>query len=95
MLWALAKGDVSQPGVDALDGGNGNDRFRVRDGEPDLITCGAGFDRVSADQFDLITDLSVGDPTGSCEHVIRRDASSEGDGAENRVQSPREDRAQK
>ena len=60
VLWALAKGDVSQPGVDALDGGNGNDRFRVRDGEADLITCGAGFDRVRADQFDVITDVSVG-----------------------------------
>jgi hypothetical protein len=50
---------------------------------------------VFADQFDVITDVSAGDPTGSCESVVRRDASSEGDGAENRVQSPREDRAQK
>ena len=95
VLWALAKGDVSQPGVDALDGGNGNDRFRVRDGEADLITCGAGFDRVRADQFDVITDLSVGDPTGSCEVVERKDASTESQSAENRVQSPKEDRAQK
>ena len=88
VLWALAKGDVSQPGVDALDGGNGNDRFRVRDGEADLITCGAGFDRVRADQFDVITDVTVGDPTGSCEVVERRDASTESESSENQGAVP-------
>src|SRR3712207_7112167 len=46
-LWALARSDV-HPGpngevdttADALDGGPGNDRFHLRDGEADRVTCG-------------------------------------------------------
>ena len=54
VLWALARGDVAPgPGVDqvgdTLDGGNGNDIFRTRDGEVDRITCGAGNDRALLD----------------------------------------------
>jgi len=43
VLWALARGDVSGNGDtvgDALDGGNGDDVLRTRDGETDQITCG-------------------------------------------------------
>jgi len=40
------------PGVDqvgdTLDGGNGDDRFRTRDGEVDRITCGPGNDARSS-----------------------------------------------
>ena len=44
VLWAMARADVTAPGDqvgDTLDGGNGNDVFRTRDGEVDRITCGA------------------------------------------------------
>jgi Ca2+-binding RTX toxin-like protein len=74
VLWALARVDVTSPGDpngDALSGGNGNDRFRVRDGEADRITCGNGNDVVIADQFDVITDATGADANGSCERVVR------------------------
>jgi Ca2+-binding RTX toxin-like protein len=98
VLWALAKADVAFPGDpsgDKLDGGDGNDRFRVRDGEIDQVTCGDGFDRVLADQFDLITDATPSDPTGSCEVVTRRDASTVSDREENRFESPSDDAEEK
>jgi Ca2+-binding RTX toxin-like protein len=94
VLWALAKGDVASSGDpigDTLNGGDGNDRFHTRDGEVDRITCGAGFDRVRADQFDLITDATPSDQTGSCEVVVRRDASTESDSPEYATQSPSAD----
>ncbi len=78
--------------ADALDGGDGDDLFRVRDGEVDRITCGDGNDRVRADQFDVIVDATVGDPTGSCERVDRADASTESDSEEDKVESETEDR---
>ena len=54
-LWALSRFDVEfigDPNGDELTGGNGHDRFRVRDGEVDLVHCGEGSDHVLADQFD-------------------------------------------
>jgi Ca2+-binding RTX toxin-like protein len=80
VLWAMARADV-RPGpggatdttADTLDGGNGNDRFRVRDGEADRITCGEGRDRAVLDNVDVITDATAGNPNGSCERVDRRD----------------------
>ena len=51
VLWALARADVSGPGDvagDTLDGGNGDDVLRTRDGEADSITCGAGNDAAFA-----------------------------------------------
>jgi Ca2+-binding RTX toxin-like protein len=83
-LWALSRFDVESigdPNGDELSGGNGNDRFRVRDGEVDLVHCGEGTDRVKADQFDQIDN--------DCEHVDRRDVTSldqVDDGDENRVE---------
>ena len=64
VLWAMARGDVAPgPGVDqvgdTLDGGNGNDLFRTRDGEVDRITCGAGDDRALLDNVDVITDATA------------------------------------
>jgi Ca2+-binding RTX toxin-like protein len=56
-LWALARGDVTgQPNepADTLDGGPGNDVFHTRDGEPDHIDCGDGFDVVKADFKDVV-----------------------------------------
>jgi hypothetical protein len=74
---AGARGDV-RPGNDqvgdTLDGGNGNDRFRTRDGEVDRITCGPGFDRAFLDGRDVISDSSATSPNGSCERVVRRPA---------------------
>jgi hypothetical protein len=67
-LWALSRFDVEfigDPNGDELSGGNGNDRFRVRDGEVDLVHCGEGTDHVKADQFDQVDN--------DCEHVDRGD----------------------
>ena len=72
---------IGDPNGDELTGGNGNDRFRVRDGEVDLVHCGEGDDRVKADQFDQVDN--------DCEHVDRRDVTSldqVDDGDENRVE---------
>jgi Ca2+-binding RTX toxin-like protein len=83
-LWALSRFDVEfigDPNGDELSGGNGRDRFRVRDGEVDLVHCGDGIDRVLADQFDQVDN--------DCEHVDRRDVTSldqVDDGDENRVE---------
>ena len=72
LLWALARVDVSAIGDtegDELSGGEGNDRFRVRDGEVDLVHCGGGDrDRVLADQFDQVD--------ADCERVHRREVTS-------------------
>ena len=56
-LWALSRYDVSalgDPVGDELHGGNGADRFRVRDGEVDKVHCGDGRDSVLADQYDQV-----------------------------------------
>ena len=83
-LWALSRYDVTAIGDaegDDLTGGDGNDRFRVRDGELDAVHCGAGRDTVLADQFDAVDN--------DCERVRRRDVTSldqVADGPENRVE---------
>ena len=56
-LWALAHKDVTNaPGepADTVNGEAGRDRIHVRDGEPDTVTCGSGFDVVYADFDDLV-----------------------------------------
>jgi hypothetical protein len=64
----------------------------VRDGEVDTITCGNGNrDRVFADQYDVISDATPADPTGSCEVVNRMDASTETARDEDRTESPKDD----
>ena len=76
VLWALAGADVSgigDPVGDSLDGGEGDDVFRTRDGEADKITCGPGNDKAILDNYDVITDAAAGNPNGSCERVERRD----------------------
>jgi Ca2+-binding RTX toxin-like protein len=86
VLWALSRFDVAligDPEGDELSGGNGRDRFRVRDGEVDLVHCGDGVDRVRADQFDAVDN--------DCEHVDRRDVTSLDqveDETENRAEDP-------
>ena len=76
VLWALARADVSRPRRtivgDTLDGGNGDDVFRTRDGEADTITCGAGNDRALLDTVDVITDATPENLNGSCEVVQRK-----------------------
>ena len=76
---------------DALTGGNGNDTFRVRDGEVDKIDCGAGTRRVLADQYDVIVDATPANANGSCERVVRNSV-PDADTDENKTQSPKEDR---
>jgi Ca2+-binding RTX toxin-like protein len=100
VLWALARGDV-QPGPggavdqagDTLDGGNGDDTFRTRDGEVDRITCGAGNDTALLDQVDVIADATAANPNGSCERVIRKAPHGRGESkAEDTQQSPKDER---
>jgi Ca2+-binding RTX toxin-like protein len=84
-LWALARGDVAGDNDtqgDALHGEAGNDRFHVRDGERDVVDCGAGDDTVIADFKDVVTD---------CEHVQQAAPKAKEDAAENKEQSPRSD----
>ena len=90
VLWALSRKDVTAIGDlegDDLSGGEGNDRFHVRDGEKDLIHCGGGNrDRVIADQYDQV------DP--DCERVEIRTITSLDqveDSEENRTEMPSED----
>ena len=60
------------PGVDTLHGEGGNDTFRTRDGEPDLIDCGTGpKDKALLDLVDVIVDATAANPKGSCETVTR------------------------
>jgi Ca2+-binding RTX toxin-like protein len=85
VLWALSRFDVTaigDPDGDELTGGNGRDRFRVRDGEVDLVHCGEGRDHVMADQFDVVDN--------DCEHVVRRDITSleQNDEDENQTEDP-------
>ena len=50
------------PGSDKVTTGAGKDTVEVRDGERDVVNCGAGRDRVTADGLDVLT---------SCETVDR------------------------
>lgn len=50
-------------GVDVLRGGPGDDRIFARDGQRDVITCGAGRDVAYADQLDAVAK--------DCERVLR------------------------
>lgn len=100
VLWALARRDVTlgangepdQTG-DTLDGGNGNDRFRTRDGEVDRITCGEGDDVAFLDRVDVITDATAESPNGSCEKVVRA-ARADSSQAEDVQQTTAEEKAQ-
>jgi Ca2+-binding RTX toxin-like protein len=89
VLWALSRkdvGSIGDPEGDDLTGGPGNDRFRVRDGEVDLVHCGEGRDTVLADQFDQVDN--------DCERVLRRDVTSldqVDDQEENSTENPPQD----
>jgi Ca2+-binding RTX toxin-like protein len=97
VLWALARGDVAPgPGVDqvgdTLDGGNGDDVFRTRDGEVDRIMCGPGNDTALLDNVDVIIDATAAAPNGSCE-VVKRHAPRPADSrSEDAQQSPKEEK---
>jgi Ca2+-binding RTX toxin-like protein len=54
---------VGGPGRDQISGGAGNDLVLARDGERDFVDCGAGWDRVIVDRFDVVK---------NCEVVTRR-----------------------
>jgi Ca2+-binding RTX toxin-like protein len=85
-LWALARRDVTRDPnepADTLDGGPGNDRFHVRDGEPDHIACGAGFDVVLADFKDVAS--------ADCEVVKRHKPRHRGHGRDERREERRDD----
>ena len=63
--------DVLQGGVgiDALLGGEGDDELRARDGAADQVDCGAGADRVAADDSD---------PAVGCEIIERAQPAADG-----------------
>jgi Ca2+-binding RTX toxin-like protein len=82
----MARSDVTGPNDttgDTLHGQQGNDTFHVRDGEKDVVDCGAGNDTVIADMVDTVTT--------DCENVLRAEPKSNEDSAENKEQSPRND----
>lgn len=75
VLWALARGDVRgryDTRGDTLYGEGGDDVFRTRDGERDLISCGEGNDTAYLDYKDRIVDATAANKNGSCETVVRR-----------------------
>jgi hypothetical protein len=43
-----------EAGADRLDGGDGDDYIDARDGSADTVACGAGADRVEADELDQV-----------------------------------------
>lgn len=95
VLWALAPADVPLPGVDTLRGEEGNDRFRLRDGEADVVNCGPGADVALLDRVDVIEDATGEAPNGSCETVKRAAPRSADARSEDSVQSPSEDAGQR
>jgi Tol biopolymer transport system component len=46
---------IGGPGKDILNGGAGNDTVDARDGQRDIIDCGAGHDIVHADTHDIVS----------------------------------------
>jgi Ca2+-binding RTX toxin-like protein len=64
-LSGMAGNDVliGGTGQDRLVGGTGDDRIGARDGERDIVDCGPGRDRVTADSLDAVR--------GNCEVVLR------------------------
>ena len=72
----MARADVRGPNDtqgDVLHGGNGNDTFRVRDGEQDTVDCGPGVDTVYADFKDVLTNPA------ECEVVNRARRAKKGE----------------
>ena len=49
---------------DVLHGGEGNDTFKTRDGEADVIDCGPGVDTALLDFKDVIADATAQNPNG-------------------------------
>ena len=49
---------------DVLHGGEGNDTFKTRDGEADVIDCGPGVDTALLDFKDVISDATAQNPNG-------------------------------
>ena len=83
----MARKDVHGPNDtlgDTLHGGPGNDTFRTRDGEADVIDCGPDVDTAFLDFKDVIADATAQNPNGSCEVVNRARREKKGeDAAEN------------
>jgi Ca2+-binding RTX toxin-like protein len=97
VLWALARRDVHGPNDttgDTVRGDAGNDIIRLRDGEQDTVNCGEGNDIALLDFKDRIEDATAANPNGSCEVVRRHRARRSDTRAEDRTQSPAEDRQQ-
>ena len=90
-LYALARVDVSGPGDlagDVVRGGIGDDRIRTRDGELDIVSCGAGADVARLDSADVIEGASTAAPDGDCERVKRAAPGPREDAPEQQPQVP-------
>jgi Ca2+-binding RTX toxin-like protein len=91
-LWALARRDVhgrNDIQGDVLHGGEGNDTFKTRDGEADVIDCGPGVDTALLDFKDVISDATAQNPNGSCEVVNRQRRAKRGE-SEREDSTPKE-----
>ena len=94
ILFALARRDVHGPNDvagDTIRGDDGDDNIRVRDGEQDVVNCGAGVDTAYLDFKDRIEDATPQNANGSCE-VIQRGVPNRADSREEDAQEdPAED----
>jgi len=66
---------------DVLHGGEGNDTFKTRDGEADVIDCGPGVDTALLDFKDVVADATQQNPNGSCEVINRQPRAKRGENA--------------
>ena len=66
----------------------GNDTFKTRDGEADVIDCGPGVDTALLDFKDVIADATAQNPNGSCEVVNRAATGQEGRGSARETSTP-------
>ena len=83
-LWALARKDVHgrhDTRGDVLHGGEGNDTFKTRDGEADVVDCGPGVDTALLDFKDVVADATQQNPNGSCEVINRQPRAKRGENA--------------
>ncbi len=81
-LWALARKDVhgrNDIQGDVLHGQEGDDTFKTRDGEADVIDCGPGVDTALLDFKDVISDATAQNANGSCEVVNRQPRAKKGE----------------
>ena len=84
-LWAMARRDVHGPNDlqgDTLHGGPGNDTFKTRDGEQDVVDCGPGIDTALIDFKDVLTNPAECEVVNRARHRHGEDRRESADPAE-------------